>query len=113
MGQEFKGKGAHVALGPVAGPLGRSPYGSRNWEGFSPDPYLSGVALEETVTGMQTAGVQACTKHYIGYEQETQRNPSIATNGETIEAVSSNIDDRTMHEMYLWPFCKCCSCWYC
>ena len=53
---------------------------------------------------MQTAGIQACTKHYIGYEQETQRNPSIATNGETIEAVSSNIDDRTMHEMYLWPF---------
>ena len=104
MGQEFKGKGAHVALGPVAGPLGRSPYGGRNWEGFSPDPYLSGVALEETVTGMQTAGIQACTKHYIGYEQETQRNPSIATNGETIEAVSSNIDDRTMHEMYLWPF---------
>lgn len=22
----------------------------------------------------------------------------------TIEAVSSNIDDRTMHELYLWPF---------
>ena len=22
----------------------------------------------------------------------------------TIEAVSSNIDDRTMHEVYLWPF---------
>ncbi|OCL12415.1 glycoside hydrolase family 3 protein [Glonium stellatum] len=104
MGQEFKGKGAHVALGPVAGPLGRSPYGGRNWEGFSPDPYLSGVALEETITGMQTAGIQACTKHYIGNEQETQRNPSTATNGETIEAVSSNIDDRTMHEMYLWPF---------
>lgn len=104
MGQEFKGKGAHVALGPVVGPLGRSPYGGRNWEGFSPDPYLSGVALEETVTGMQTAGIQACTKYYIGSKQETQRNPSIATNGETIEAVSSNIDDRTMHEMYLWPF---------
>lgn len=32
MAQEFKGKGAHVALGPVAGPLGRSGKGGRNWE---------------------------------------------------------------------------------
>ena len=41
---------------------------------------------------------------YIGNEQETQRNPSENENGITIEAVSSNIDDRTMHEVYLWPF---------
>ena len=66
MGAEFKGKGAHVALGPVVGPLGRSPFGGRNWEGFSPDPYLSGVLVEESVYGVQGAGVQACTKHYIG-----------------------------------------------
>lgn len=38
----------------------------------------------------------------IGNEQETQRNPS-TVNGTTIEAVSSNIDDRTIHELYLWP----------
>jgi beta-glucosidase-like glycosyl hydrolase len=31
MGNEFKGKGANVALGPVCGPLGRSPEGGRNW----------------------------------------------------------------------------------
>lgn len=32
MGAEFRGKGVNVALGPVAGgPLGRSPYGGRNW----------------------------------------------------------------------------------
>jgi hypothetical protein len=66
MGAEFRGKGAHVALGPVVGPLGRSPYGGRNWEGFSPDAYLSGVLVEETVVGIQSSGVQACTKHYIG-----------------------------------------------
>lgn len=41
MGQEHKAKGVTVQLGPVAGPLGRSPEGGRNWEGFSPDPYLS------------------------------------------------------------------------
>ncbi|QDS71883.1 hypothetical protein FKW77_010160 [Venturia effusa] len=107
---EFKGKGSHVILGPVAGPLGRTPYGGRNWEGFSPDPYLTGVAMEETIIGMQSVGVQACPKHYIGNEQETQRNPSsisffgAAAQGPTIEAVSANIDDRTIHELYLWPF---------
>ena len=103
MGHEFKGKGSHIALGPVVGPLGRSPFGGRNWEGFSPDSYLSGVAVEETVKGMQDAGVQACTKHYILNEQESQRNPT-RYNGTSVEAVSHNVDDRTMHETYLWPF---------
>ncbi|KAK4988866.1 hypothetical protein LTR50_003600 [Elasticomyces elasticus] len=104
IGAEFKGKGAHIALGPVAGPLGRSGYGGRNWEGFSPDPYLTGVAFEMTIQAMQRSGVQATAKHYIGNEQETQRNPSLSPNNVTIEALSSNIDDRTMHEVYLWPF---------
>ncbi len=104
MGGEFKGKGSHVALGPVVGPLGRAAYGGRNWEGFSPDPYLTGVAAEQTITGMQQSGIQACLKHYIGYEQESQRNPSLSADNVTIEAVSSNIDDRTIHELYLWPF---------
>lgn len=104
IGSEFKGKGAHVALGPVAGPLGRSGYGGRNWEGFSPEPYLTGELFGETIIGMEETGVQACGKHYIGNEQETQRNPSVNNDGVTIEAVSSNIDDRTIHELYLWPF---------
>ncbi|EXJ56169.1 beta-glucosidase [Cladophialophora yegresii CBS 114405] len=104
MAAEFKGKGSHVALGPVVGPLGRSGYGGRGWEGFSPDPYLTGVAAEQTIWGMQQAGVQTSLKHYIGNEQETQRNPDLSISNTTIEAVSSNIDDRTMHELYLWPF---------
>ncbi|KAF7561022.1 hypothetical protein G7046_g3149 [Stylonectria norvegica] len=104
LGQEFRAKGAHIALSPVAGPLGRSAYSGRNWEGFSPDPYLTGVAMERTIQGHQDAGVQATAKHYIGNEQETQRNPSVDTSGEVVEAVSSNMDDRTLHELYLWPF---------
>lgn len=91
-------------LGPVAGPLGRSGYGGRNWEGFSPEPYLTGEMMAETIEGAQGMGLQACVKHYIGNEQETQRNPSTSDNGTTIDAVSANIDDRTMHELYLWPF---------
>ncbi|EME83323.1 glycoside hydrolase family 3 protein [Pseudocercospora fijiensis CIRAD86] len=34
LGEKFRGKGAHVILGPVAGPLGRSSRGGRNWEGL-------------------------------------------------------------------------------
>ena len=34
-------------------------------------------------------------KHYIGNEEELNRTKS-----------SSNIDDRTMHEVYLHPFLK-------
>jgi beta-glucosidase len=107
MGVEFKGKGAHVALSPVAGPLGRSAYAGRNWEGFSSDPYLAGVAMEETINGHQAAGVQACAKHWIGNEQEIQRNPVYDKNNTTVKtsgALSSNLDDRTMHELYMWPF---------
>ena len=49
--------------------------------------------------GIQEAGVTASVKHYIGNEQETNRNP----NG-NLSSVSSNIDDKTLHELYLWPF---------
>ncbi|KAL3419276.1 glycosyl hydrolase family 3 [Phlyctema vagabunda] len=99
MGVEFGGKGIDVILGPAAGPLGRVPAGGRNWEGFSVDPVLTGVGMMETITGIQDAGVVACAKHYIGNEQEHFRE---ATSTEF--AYSANIDDKTMHELYLWPF---------
>lgn len=51
MGMEHRGKGVDVQLGPVAGPLGRVPEGGRNWEGFSPDPVLTGVAIAQTIMG--------------------------------------------------------------
>ncbi|KAF2124987.1 glycoside hydrolase family 3 protein [Dothidotthia symphoricarpi CBS 119687] len=108
MGSEFKAKGAHIALAPVAGPLGRSGYAGRNWEGFSSDPYLSGWGMEQTINGIQDAGVQATAKHWIGNEQETERNPTYLPNSlsddKLFNAVSANIDDRTMHELYMWPF---------
>jgi beta-glucosidase len=99
LGGEFRTKGANIALGPVVGPLGRVVTSGRNWEGISPDPYLNGALAAETVTGIQSVGVITSTKHYIGNEQETNRNPE-----QGLEAVSSNIDDRTIHELYLWPF---------
>ncbi|KAJ5231784.1 CAZyme family GH3 [Penicillium citrinum] len=93
MGAEAKGLGVHVQLGPVSGPLGKNPDGGRNWEGFSVDPYLSGVGMEETIRGMQDSGVQACAKHWLGNEQEVHR-----------DTISSNMGDRETHELYAWPF---------
>ncbi|KAH8594126.1 glycosyl hydrolase family 3 N terminal domain-containing protein [Bisporella sp. PMI_857] len=104
LAMEFRDKGVHILLGPVAGPIGRQPLGGRNWEGFSPDPYLTGRAMELTVRGHQDAGVQAVSKHFIGNEQETQRSNTVLPDGTNIEAISANIDDRTLHELYLWPF---------
>ncbi|KAK4650012.1 beta-glucosidase [Podospora pseudocomata] len=106
IGKEAKGKGINVILGPVAGPLGRMPAAGRNWEGFSPDPVLTGVGMAETVKGHQDAGVIACAKHFIGNEQEHFRQVGEARGyGFNIsETLSSNIDDKTMHELYLWPF---------
>jgi beta-glucosidase len=104
MGVEMNGKGVDVMLGPVVGPLGRNPKGGRNWEGFSPDPVLSGIAVAETVKGIQDAGVIACTKHYLLNEQEHFRSPGNFEDQGFVDALSSNVDDKTLHELYLWPF---------
>lgn len=98
MGAEFKTKGVNVALGPVIAPLGRVAEGGRNWEGFAADPYLNGILGAETVKGLQQSVISS-VKHYIAYEQETNRNPT--TNQ---SSTSANVDDQTIHEVYLWPF---------
>ncbi|KAG5938079.1 hypothetical protein E4U60_001523 [Claviceps pazoutovae] len=99
MGGEFKRKGVNVLLGPVVGPAWSVVKGGRNWEGASADVYLSGVMAAQTVLGVQSANVMTSTKHYIGNEQESQRSPS----GDTA-SVSTNIDDKALHEVFLWPF---------
>ncbi|KAI2615909.1 glycoside hydrolase family 3 protein [Hypoxylon sp. NC1633] len=101
LGEEFRGKGANFYLGPCVGPLGRKPRGGRNWEGFGVDPVLQAVAGAETIKGVQDQGVIATLKHLIGNEQELYRmyNPFQ-------QAYSANIDDRAIHELYLWPFAE-------
>ncbi|KIO17331.1 glycoside hydrolase family 3 protein [Tulasnella calospora MUT 4182] len=94
MGKEFRGKGVHIALGPAMN-LARAPEGGRLWESFGGDPYLQGEAAYETIRGIQDEGVQACAKHYLNNEQERFRTTS-----------SSNVDDRTQHEVYLHPFLR-------
>ncbi|KAG9750753.1 glycoside hydrolase family 3 protein, partial [Aureobasidium melanogenum] len=106
MGLESRDKGVTVQLGPVAGALGRSPASGRNWEGFGPDPYLTGKLFANSIRGIQSTGVQACAKHYVGNEQEHFRQvPESHDYGFNItQPGSSNIDDQTLHELYVWPF---------
>ncbi|KAG8698817.1 hypothetical protein FRC09_007008, partial [Ceratobasidium sp. 395] len=111
IGSEFRDKGVHVALAPVTGgPLGRSPLGGRNWEGFSADPYLSSVGSYLSVVGFQDAGVVATSKHYILYEQETQRNqyrpfPEYNVTHHPLP-ISSDLGDAAFHETYLLSFAE-------
>ena len=100
-GNEARRKGINVLLGPCMGPLGRMPAGGRNWEGFGSDPVLQGIAAAETIKGIQDQGVMATAKHYVGNEQEHFRQ---SFEWGLPNGMSSNIDDRTLHELYLWPF---------
>jgi beta-glucosidase len=99
LGREYYAKGINIALGPVAGPLGRIARGGRNWEGMSNDPYLAGAGMGAVTRGIQDAGVIATPKHWLLNEQEFRRRES-----DMGEAVSSNVADRALHELYVFPF---------
>ena len=91
-GNEFRAKGINVALGPAMNIL-RTPIAGRIWESYSEDPFLSGEAATYIINGIQSTGVIACAKHYIGNDQETNRKNS-----------SSNIPEQALWEIYLEPF---------
>ncbi|KAF8580003.1 glycoside hydrolase family 3 protein [Ramaria rubella] len=94
IGEEFRGKGINVMLGPDMDIM-RSPKQGRAWEGFGPEPWLSGEAAFQTVQGVQSTGVQACAKHFTSYIQEHFRM-----------TYSADVDDRTIHEVYFYPFLR-------
>ena len=62
---------------------------------FGPDPYLNGEGAYETIMGVQSTGVQACAKHLLANNQEHWRY-----------GLNANIDDRTIHEIYFYPFLR-------
>ncbi|KAF7187659.1 putative beta-glucosidase D [Pseudocercospora fuligena] len=101
-GDEFYMMGYNLINGPVASPFGRTPYSGRLAEGFAPDPYLSGIAMEKTVKGMNAAGVVTASRHFLLNEQERNRSASLSSS--TTSVYSSNADDKTTNELYLWPF---------
>jgi beta-glucosidase len=79
------------------------PAGGRNWEAFGSDPVLQGVAAAETIRGIQHLGVMATAKHFVGNEQEHFRQ---SFEWGLPDALSSNIDDRVLHEVFAWPFAE-------
>jgi beta-glucosidase len=95
MTAEQKGKGTNIHLAPMMN-ITRVPQAGRNWEGYGEDPYLSAKLVGPQVIGMQSTGILACAKHYICNEQETNRG-----------SCSSEVDDRTLHEIYLPAFKAC------
>lgn len=97
-GEEFYDDGYNLIDGPVSSPLGRVPLGGRQPEGFSPDPYLNGIATGLSIAALQSKGVIATGRHFLLNEQETNRSADAATR------YSSNADDKTIHEIYAWPF---------
>lgn len=101
-GLEFYLEGQNLINGPVVGPLGRTPYGGRLPEASSPDPYLSGIMVGQAVKGMNSAGVVTASRHLLLNEQETNRSSGLSAT--TTSVYSSNADDKTIHELYLWPF---------
>lgn len=103
LGEEARRKGVNVILGPSMGALGLMPAGGRNWESFGSDPVLQGVAAAETIQGIQGHGVMATAKHFVLNEQEHFRQPFEWGNP---SALSSDIGDRALHEVFVWPFAE-------
>ncbi|PYH91132.1 putative beta-glucosidase D [Aspergillus ellipticus CBS 707.79] len=108
VGSGFYKKGIQVLNGPTSQPLGRTPWGGRLVEAFGPDPYLNGLATGLTVKGYAENGVIAGGKHFLLNEQETNRTNDADSEGPNPAQgplpYSSNTDDKTLHEAYLWPF---------
>lgn len=108
IGKEFQGKGIHTAIGPMIN-MDRNARHGRNWEGFGSDPYLAGENAFAFVQGVQDQGVVATAKHYICNEQETNRmydgsDGMRQVGRNATKGYSVSLDDKTMHEIYLWPF---------
>ena len=92
LAQEVKSKGAHVSLSPTVN-IQRSVTNGRNFECYSEDPVLTADLAVGFVEGLQGQGISAAIKHYVGNESEVERT-----------TMSSDIDERTLREVYLVPF---------
>jgi beta-glucosidase len=87
LGREAHALGQNVLLAPHIN-IDRDPTFGRNQTTFGEDPYLVGMIAAEFTRGVQEQGVMAQIKHLAGY------------NG----AGNVEIDERTLHEIYLPAF---------
>ncbi|MCM6763373.1 glycoside hydrolase family 3 C-terminal domain-containing protein [Rathayibacter sp. ZW T2_19] len=95
-GAEAFDKGKNAVLGPGLA-SGRTPLSGRTPEYFGEDPLLTGLLTAATVNGLEEGNpdkpVMSDLKHYVANEQELDRQTS-----------SSNIDERTLKQVYELPF---------
>lgn len=85
-------KGRDLLLAPGVN-IKRTPLCGRNFEYFSEDAFFTGVMAKSYIKGVQDKGVGACVKHFCANNREHDR-----------ANVSSNLDERTLHETYLKAF---------
>ncbi|SIQ71377.1 beta-glucosidase [Rhizobium sp. RU35A] len=91
---QAKSKGASVLLAPTVN-IHRSGLNGRNFECYSEDPLLTAELAVAYIQGVQSQGVAATIKHFAGNESEIER-----------QTMSSDIDERSLREIYLLPFEK-------
>lgn len=94
LGQDAKARGVNILLGPGVN-IYRAPLCGRNYEYMGEDPYLAGEAAKQYILGVQSEGVIATIKHFAANNQEWSRHHA-----------SSDIDERTLHEIYFPVFRK-------
>lgn len=92
MGKDARARGVNFLLGPGMN-IYRAPMAGRNFEYLGEDPYLASRMAVAIVKGVQEQGVIATIKHFAGNNQEYGRT-----------TVSSDIDERTLREIYLPAF---------
>lgn len=81
-----------VLLGPGVN-IKRTPLCGRNFEYFSEDPYVAGMFGKSFIEGVQEGHVGTSLKHYCCNNREYSRY-----------WLSSEVDERTLREIYLKPF---------
>ena len=92
IGRDARARGVHILLGPGVN-IYRSPLCGRNFEYLGEDPYLAAQMVTQYISGCQSQGVSTTVKHYAVNFQEYDRHH-----------VSSDIDERTLREIYLPAF---------
>ncbi|KAH8878932.1 beta-glucosidase D [Thozetella sp. PMI_491] len=103
VGVEYYTRGYNVVDGPTSSPMGRTPWSGRLPEGMGFDPYLNGIVFGTLTKAQLDVGVLSSGKHFLLNEQETDRM-NAASNQYNLTAYSSNVDDKTLHETYLFPW---------
>jgi beta-glucosidase len=94
LGREARARGIHIQLAPGVN-IARTPLNGRNFEYYGEDPYLTGELATEYILGLQSQGVAATVKHFVGNDTEWRRME-----------IESIMDEQTLREIYLQPFLK-------